>query len=231
MSAPLDGEALARAAFAAIDRDRLAREIGQLVAAATPAPVSQSKPAPSVPPPASAAPRSQPASARHDAGTNSVLAKLVLDDLLDDAILGARPADKEYPLRLALGELGMRLEEDDALAFAGALNLYFRADMDEEQAVRVGFEASRAWYRFARAAGLEPQLVRQASPLLAALLTSRVARVTFSSVDHLTTFDSQIHEREPGADGTSGAGGATATSFAVKVAGSGMVRMKARVRS
>jgi hypothetical protein len=225
VTTPLDGEALARAAFAAIDRDRLARAIGQLVAAASPASTAApSKPAPSVPPPASV-----PASARQDA--NPVLAKLVLDDLLDDAILGARPADKEYPLRLALGELGMRLEEDDALAFAGALNLYFRADMDEEQAVRVGFEASRAWYRFARGAGLEPQLVRQASPLLAALFTSRVARVTFASVDHLTTFDSQIHEREPGADGTGGAGGAVAASFAVKVAGSGMVRMKARVRS
>jgi hypothetical protein len=180
---------------------------------------------PSVPP--SAVPPSS-ATAR----ANPVLAKLVLDDLLDDAILGARPSDKEYPLRVALGELGARLEEDDALALAGALNLYFRADMDEEQAVRVGFEASRAWYRFARGAQLEPQLVRQASPLLAALFTSRVARVTFASVDHLTTFDSQVHEREPGAPpGTGSGGGAVAASFAVKVAGSGMVRMKARVRS
>ncbi len=226
MTTPLDGEALARAAFAAIDRDRLAREIGELVSASV-APASK---APSVAPPSStAAATSQRPHA--DATTNAVLAKLVLDDLLDDAILGARPSDKEYPLRLALGELGSRLAEDDALAFAGALNLYFRADMDEEQAVRVGFEASRAWYRFAHGAGLEAQLVRQASPLLAALFTSRVSRVTFSSVDHLTTFDSQIHEREPGASAAGGAGGAAAASFAVKVAGSGMVRMKARVRS
>jgi uncharacterized protein (DUF2267 family) len=211
VTAPLDGEALARAAFAAIDRERLAREIAQLVAASLPGAKAE-QPGPTA---------------------SAVLAKLVLDDLLDDAILGARPGDKEYPLRLALGELGSRLAEDDGLAFAGALNLYFRADMDEEHAVRVGFETSRAWYRFARSAGLEAQLVRQASPLLAALFTSRVARVTFASVDHLTTFDSQIHEREPAASagGASGAGGAAAASFAVKVAGSGMVRMKARVRS
>lgn len=166
-----------------------------------------------------------------------VLARLMLSDILDDTILGARPNDKPFPLRLVLGALaehiGSRKNErarELSLVLASALNLYFRAELDEEVRVRVGYEASRLFYSFAAAAGLDRDLVARSAPLLAALLTSQLERVRFESVDHVAVFDSQLHERDRGSDPHSARVTARA-SFLARVTATGTVRMKAQVRT
>lgn len=166
-----------------------------------------------------------------------VLARLMLSDVLDDTILGARPSDKPFPLRLVLGALAEHIgsaknERARELAFvlANALNFYFRADLDEEVRVRVGHEASRLFYSFAQAAGLDRDLVTRSAPLLAALLGSQLERVRFESVDHMNVFDSQLHERDRGSDPHSARVTARA-SFLVRVTATGTVRLKAQVRT
>lgn len=159
-----------------------------------------------------------------------VMSRFVLGDLLDDAILGARPGDDAFPLRIVLGELGGRLEEDDALTFAAALNLFFRAPMEDEDRAVVGIEASRAFYRFAKAAQIEEEARAQAAPLLAKLLGSQLARLRFEAVDHLRTYDSKVHEREAGANGSSHKVIAPA-SFLCRVQATGAVRTKAGVHT
>jgi hypothetical protein len=157
-----------------------------------------------------------------------VMSRFVLGDLLDDAILGARPGDEAFPLRLVLGDLGGRLEEDDALVFAASLNLFFRAPMEDEDRAVIGIEASRAFYRFAKAAAIEVEARAQAAPLLAKLLGSQLARLRFEAVDHVPTYDSKLHEREVGANQASHKVIAPA-SFLCRVAATGAVRTKAGV--
>lgn len=157
-----------------------------------------------------------------------VLAKLVLGDLLDDGILGARPDDDAFPLRLVLGAVGERLEHDDGFLLATALNFFFRGDMADEDRAVLGHEASRTFYRFAHTAALDPAVRARAAPLLAALFSSQVTRLRFESIDHLTTFDSSIHERDEGSNGTS-ARILEPASFLCRVAATGAVKMKARV--
>lgn len=157
-----------------------------------------------------------------------VMSRFVLGDLLDDAILGARPGDDAFPLRVVLGELGERLEEDAALVLASALNLFFRAPMEDEDRAVVGIEASRAFYRFARDAALEDDVRLQAAPLLAKLLGSQLSRLRFEAVDHTTTFDSNMHEREASANRSSHRVIAPA-SFLCRVAATGVIRIKAGV--
>jgi hypothetical protein len=159
-----------------------------------------------------------------------VMGRFVLGDLLDDAILSARPDDDAFPLRLVLGEMGARLEQEEGMVLAAALNLYFRAPIEDEDRAVIGFEASRAYYRFAEAAGLEAEVRVRAAPLLAALLGSQVKRLRFESVDHIPTFDSKLHERDDGADPNS-ARVRSPASFLCRVAATGAVRMKARVRT
>lgn len=159
-----------------------------------------------------------------------VMGRFVLGDLLDEGILAARPDDDAFPLRLVLGEMGARLEQEEGMVLAAALNLYFRAPMEDEDRAVVGFEASRAFYRFAEAAGLEAEVRTQAAPLLAKLLGSQVTRLRFESVDHLPTFDSKVHERERGSNGASAKVRAPG-SFLCRVAASGAIRMKARVHT
>lgn len=160
--------------------------------------------------------------------TDVVMGRLVLGDLLDESILEARPGDDAFPLRLVLGEVGSRLEHDDGFLLATGLNFFFRADMHDEDRALVGFEASRAFYRFAHTAGLDPDVRSQAAPLLAKLCSSQVTRLRFESIDHVTVYDSAIHERDEGSNGTS-ARVIEPASFLCRVAATGAVKIKARV--
>jgi len=166
-----------------------------------------------------------------------VLARVTLSDILDDGILGARPADKSFPLRLVLGAMAEHVgahknekAREAAFVLSNALNLYFRADLDEEAKIRIGYETSRAYYTFVHAAVLDRDLVARASPLLAALLGTELERVKLEATDHATVFDSQLHERDRGSD-PHGSRILARQSFLVRVTASGMVRMKAQVRT
>ncbi len=203
-----------------MDAGALRRDLEQVLA---PAPAAARPGAASSPAPASA--------------EADVLARLMLSDILDDGILGARPSDKPFPLRLVLGAIAEQVASrknekarDLAFVLASALNLYFRADLDEEARVRIGYEASRLFYAFAQAAGLERDLIARSAPLLAALLGSELERVKFESVDHVAVFDSQLHERERTSD-PHASRVLSRASFLVRVTATGMVRMKAQVRT
>lgn len=155
-----------------------------------------------------------------------MLERLVLADLLDDEILGARPGSPHFPLRSFMAELGQALDRDDALALAAGLNFMLRAALDEDEKVLVGFEVGRAYYRFADAIGLEGK--EELSPLVAELLSSASERATFESIDHLQTFDSALCERDRGARQTN-VRIARPTSFLVRLRANKAIRMKARV--
>ena len=163
------------------------------------------------------------------APSSAILSRLSMADLLDESILGARPDDKSFPLRVLFGEISGKVDTDDeALALASGLNFYFRAKMEEDARVSLGSELSRAYYTFTANQHLERDLVTRASPLLAALLSTEVSRVRFESVDHTSTFDSQVHERAREASPSSSRIVRPAT-FLCRVAGNNMVRAKAQV--
>jgi hypothetical protein len=168
-----------------------------------------------------------------------VLTRIVLGDILDDSILGARPQDRTFPLRLFFGELSRLLASDvddgaasaasdAAFTLASGLNFFFRASMDAESKMRVGLEVSRQLYTLAHAARLEAELVVKSTPLLAALMTNELERLKFESVDHVKVFDSQIHERAPGSDPTA-FGVLRPASFLCRVAANNAVKAKAEV--
>jgi hypothetical protein len=175
---------------------------------------------------------------------NKLLSRIVLGDILDDAILGARPSDRTFPLRLFFSELGVLLasdEDDDgekvhaaeaAFALASGLNFFFRADMDGEARVRVAVEASRAFYALAGLAQgqgqMDPELVGKAAPLLAALMSQSLERVKLESVDHARVFDSQVHERTASSDPSSSRIVRPA-SFLCRVTTNNAVKAKAQV--
>jgi hypothetical protein len=161
--------------------------------------------------------------------TGDVLKRIVLADILDDAILAARPGDKPFPLRLFLGQIGSNLATDAGFALASGLNFYFRAQMEEEDRARVGVEVSRLYYGFAASEGaMEAELTRQVSPLLASLMSTQMKRLRLECVDHASVFDSQTHERDEGADKASSRIVRPAT-FLCRVSANNTVRMKARV--
>ena len=158
--------------------------------------------------------------------SNALLERWSLADVLDDSILLANPSDKGYPLRLLFGEMSATMATSDpALTFAAAVNFYFRTSSEEEARVAVGMEVSRAFYAFARE--LDAQVRTSAAPILATLLSSELPRLRFESVDHLSTFDSGVHERER----QSGQGGTIreVRTFLCRITATGMVRTKARV--
>lgn len=157
--------------------------------------------------------------------------RFLLQDILDDSILGAKTGDKSFPLRVLFSELATRVsepKEEVAFTLLCALNVFFRVDADDEVKMRLGHEISRLYYRFmdeARPEGLAPV---QVSGLVAALLSTELSRVRLEAVDHAASFDSQLHERAPGADPASSAVRRPA-SFLCRVTGTGMVRIKAGV--
>ncbi|WP_394842703.1 hypothetical protein LZC95_37225 [Pendulispora brunnea] len=161
-----------------------------------------------------------------------LVGQLAMVDLLDESILGAQVGDKSYPLRVFFATLGTSLSsgehEETAFPLACAFGLYFRVPMDEESKMRIGLEASRLYYRFIEAAGLEGRL--QISPLLASLMNGELEHVRFESVDHQTIFDSQFHERAQGAAAT-GARIVAPQSFLCRVGANGLVRVRAEVRT
>jgi hypothetical protein len=201
---------------ASIDDKAFSARLAELVPESAPA----SAPASSPPPPPKHA---------HVPGksvSNELLEKWSLADVLDESILHANPSDKPYPLRLLFAEMSANMaESDEALTFAAAANLYFRTECDEEARVTLGIEVSRAFYTFART--LDASLLPRAAPSFAALLSTQLERTKLESVDHLTAFDSNLHERDRGAS----AGGTIreVRTFACRIVASGMVRAKARV--
>ncbi len=173
------------------------------------------------------------------AGTQKLLTRIVLGDILDDSILGARPQDRTFPLRLFFSELGTLLARDDgqdekagelAFTLASGLNFFFRADMDPEAKIRVGLEVSRQLYALAHDAHakIDADMVAKAAPLLATLMTTELERVRFESVDHVKIYDSQIHERTAASDPT-GSRILRPASFLCRVQANNAVKAKAQV--
>ncbi len=168
--------------------------------------------------------------------SDQVLHRIVLSDILDEGILGARPQDKAFPLRMLFADLGDALVKaeppalaDASFALASALNFYFRATLDEEARVSVGIAISKLYYAFVAMVQKETREVQATSPLLAALLSGELERTKLESVDHQRSFDGTLHDREAGS-------GASPTivapqSFLCRVTASGVVRSRALVRT
>ncbi len=160
----------------------------------------------------------------------ALVEKIVLSDILDDSILGSRPGDTSYPLRMLFGTLGDELEDDTAFALASGLNFFFRVSMDEEAKLAVGLEVSRLYYRFAEERPLDAELVAPLSPLLARLMSTELTHLRLEAVDGARVFDSAVHERALGSDASSPAI-KQPKSFLARVVSNGRVRMKAHVRT
>lgn len=220
----MDEEQIKKAVLAAIARSVDAHDLAEVVRsyARGPRPTHpEGLPEPSVTP-----------------GSMRILTRIVLGDLLDDAILSARPQDRTFPLRLFFGELSRLLAadadgmsshaSDAAFTLASGLNFYFRASMDPESKMRVGLAVSRQLYHLAHAARLEAELVAKSTPLLAALMTNELERLKFESVDHLKVFDSQLHERAVGSDPTA-FNIVRPVSFLCRVSANNAIKAKAEV--
>src|SRR5688572_7042201 len=134
----MDEQSVKKAVLAAIERTVDAHELAEVVRAFA------RGPRPTIPPEGGAP----------TTGSQRLLTRIVLGDILDDSILSARPADRTFPLRLFFGELGTLLASDEvegasatnadlAFTLASGLNFFFRATMDPEGKMRVGLEVSR----------------------------------------------------------------------------------------
>lgn len=213
MSGKLTGEVL-EALIAAVDRERFGEALAGLTRRSAPAPSESGAPSKTA---------------------GALLHRIVLSDILDDAILGSRPGEPSFPLRMFFGELGEALRDEAAsgetgFALASGLNFYFRVAMDEEAKMRVGLEVSRLYYLFAEERPLERDVTLQLSPLLARLMSTELSRVRFESVDAAGMFDSSLHERAAGSD-PSGARVLRPKSFLCRVVATSVVRAKAQVRT
>lgn len=167
------------------------------------------------------------------AGTQALLTRIVLGDILDDSILGARPSDRTFPLRLFFSELGTLLAGDGtnaelAFTLASGLNFFFRAEMEAEAKIRVGLEVSRQFYTLAHDATLDAEMITKAAPLLAAIMSSELERVRFESIDHTKVYDSLVHERTLSSDAT-GSRILRPASFLCRVQTNNAVKAKAQV--
>ena len=204
-------------------RDEMRAYLGEAAAPTSTAPTSA---APTSAAPTSAVPTSAASSAPRPGALGD--ARFLLQDILDDSILGAKAGDKSFPLRLLFSELSTRAADDAAFTLLCALNVYFRVEADDEVKMRLGTEISRLYYRFMDEARPEGLLAVQVSSLVAALLSTELQRVRFEAIDHAATYDSASHERAQGADG----GSSTLRrplSFLCRVTQTGMVRIKALV--
>jgi len=237
----LDEERIKQAVLAAIERTVDARALALAVehAVAPTRSMSALPPPPESVPPAGAEVPGAPAAVQ--AGTQKLLTRIVLGDLLDDAILGARPQDRAFPLRLFFSELGSLLAStkdaesgpgphvaESAFTLASGLNFFLRATMDPEAKVRVGLEVSKQLYSLASLAAMDAEVVSKAAPLLAQIMSQDLERTVFESVDHARVFDSQVHERTAASDPT-GARIVRPASFLARVATNNAVKVKAQV--
>ncbi len=206
------------AVLSAVERSDFVRVLAELVGSSTSTSTSTTEsPHPPVP----------------GTGTQALLTRIVLGDILDDSILGARPSDRTFPLRLFFSELGTMLaaeghEADGAFTLASGLNFFFRAEMDAEAKIKVGLEVSRQFYTLAHDAKLDGEMVAKAAPLLAAIMTSELERVRFESIDHTKVYDSLVHERTPSSDPT-GSRIQRPASFLCRVQTNNAVKAKAQV--
>ncbi|MBX3206447.1 MAG: hypothetical protein KF764_15340 [Labilithrix sp.] len=218
----MDEDRIKKAVIGAIDKALDAHDLAEIVRAFA------RGPRPTLP--------ESPNDAPPTAGAKRLLTRIVLGDILDDTILSARPQDRTFPLRLFFGELSRLLATDAedgaaadaAFTLASGLNFFFRAPMDGESKMRVGFAVSRQLYVVAHTARLDAELVGRSAPLLAALMTGELERLKFESVDHVKVFDSQIHERAAGSDPTAFSVVRPA-SFLCRVASNNAVKVKAEV--
>jgi hypothetical protein len=160
-----------------------------------------------------------------------LLTRVVLEDILDEAILLASPGERSYPLRVLFSTLRDRAPTGEAaFELASALNVYFRVPMEEETKMRLGLEVSRIYYQSAVDLLGENERVALTSPLLATLMSNELERLRFEAVDGVRVFDSAVHERDPDADGAS-AEIVTPRTFLVRVAATDKVRARALVRT
>jgi hypothetical protein len=230
----MDEERIRQAVLTTIERTDFARAVASAVSASLATPASS-------PPASPAEAGASSTTAGLTAGTQKLLTRVVLGDILDDSILGARPQDRTFPLRLFFSDLGSLLAHDSAqqdehsageLAFtlASGLNFFFRAEMDPEAKIRVGLEVSRQLYALAHDphAKMDVDMVAKAAPLLATLMTTELERVRFESVDHVKVYDSQIHERTAASDPT-GSRILRPASFLCRVQANNAVKAKAQV--
>ncbi len=156
--------------------------------------------------------------------------RLTLQDILDEAIVSARPGDAGYPVRVFLGELAKRFHEDISLTLACGLNFYFRGSLTEETRARFGQELSQHYYAFCEKCELDEELVSQISPLLAQLMSMDLHQLKFEAVDNTRTFDSSAHERSTSSNSHNAAITAV-ESFQCRVEATGRIRLKAIVRT
>ena len=219
----MDDARIKEAVLSAMERTGFVRVLAESIGTSAPAAA-----------PAAAAAAPQP-------GTQKLLTRIVLGDILDDTILGARPSDRTFPLRLFFSELGTLLAHEGeegpaahaaemAFTLASGLNFFFRAEMDGEAKIRIGLEVSRQLYALAHDPGakMDADMVSKAAPLLATLMTTELERVRFESVDHNKVFDSQIHERTSASDPT-GSRILRPASFLCRVQTNNAVKVKAQV--
>ena len=219
----MDEERIKQAVLSVIERTDFARQLAKavepLAGSVAPAPAAREQ-APS-------------------AGTQKLLTRIVLGDILDDTILGARPQDRTFPLRLLFSELGSLLAHDGdegpkahaaelAFTFASGLNFFFRATMDPEAKIRVGLEVSRQLYLLAHDAKMDAEVIAKAAPLLATMMSTELERVRYESIDHAKVYDSQVHERTADSDPT-GSRILRPASFLCRVTTNNAVKAKAQV--
>lgn len=164
------------------------------------------------------------AAAGVDHSRDALLGKLVLSDVLDEAITAARPDSPNFPLRLFFGELAARLSEEPAFTLACGLSFYFRANLEEDSLAQYGVEVSRAFYTFP----IEADLRRKCAPLVAALLTTALENTALVALEGAHVFDSASMERDRGSD-RSAASPVLPRSFFLRVVASGLVKRKALV--
>ncbi|MBS2013511.1 MAG: hypothetical protein JST00_11515 [Deltaproteobacteria bacterium] len=232
----MDEERIKHAVLAAIERTAVSRAIADAVAQV----VASSQSASLIPPPLpSEIPAAPPVATAATKGTQKLLTRIVLGDLLDESILGARPSDRAFPLRLFFGDLGTMLAEesddgpkaqvaDQAFTLASGLNFFLRASMDPEAKTRVGLEVSRQFYELAHAAKMDAEMVSKAAPLLATIMNNELERVKLEAIDHAKVFDSSVHERTAHSDAASSRILRPA-SFLARVTANNAVKAKAQV--
>lgn len=157
--------------------------------------------------------------------------RTLLADILGDDILGARPSDKSFPLRLLFGAIGEQTTHaggEAAFTFMSGLNFFFRGEnMETESQVRVALEVSRALYAVTDT-GMSSDEFAKATALLAQVMSGQLERVKLEAIDAIKIFDSQLHERAPGSDPSSSRIVRPAT-FLCRIAGNNAVKAKAQV--